>query len=80
MATTQKVPLTRRALIARINRRLKHDDQALRCCRSNSRWWRELGDFYIVDINRNIINDVSVDPTEFGRELGVLHPFEEVGA
>ncbi len=80
MATTRKVPVTRRALIARTNRRLAHDDQALRACRSGSRWWRDLGDLYVVDTARNIIRHVSVDPVEFGSELGVLQPFEELAA
>ncbi|WP_316205267.1 hypothetical protein [Bradyrhizobium sp. SZCCHNS3004] len=74
--TERKVPVTMRALLARINRRLARDDQALRSCRSDSRWWRDLGDHYVVDVNRNIIQDTFVDPVIYGSELGVMQPFE----
>ncbi|WP_315720157.1 MULTISPECIES: hypothetical protein [unclassified Bradyrhizobium] len=80
MTAETKVPVTMRALIARINRKLAHDYLAMRRCRSSSRWYYDLGDFYVVDNLHNNIEAVSIDPVEYGRELGVLQPFEEVAA
>ncbi len=73
-----KVPITPRAVIQRINRKIKPEHQRLRMCRQNSRWWKDLGDHYIVDLDANLIRHSHVDPEAYGRELGVVQPFEEV--
>jgi hypothetical protein len=44
-----KVPVTMRALVQRINRKLKPEWRRLHACRRNSRVWRDLGDYYVVD-------------------------------
>ncbi|MGY8631848.1 hypothetical protein RAD15_05030 [Bradyrhizobium sp. 14AA] len=72
-----KVPITR-ALILRINRKLKLEQQRMRSCRRSSRWWGDLGNFYVVDLNRNAILGSHIDPETYGRELGVVHAFEKV--
>jgi hypothetical protein len=72
------VPVTKRALIQRINRRLKGKWQSLHVCRRNSRYWNDLGDFYVVDTYRNSIVDTCVDPETYGRSLGVLNAYEQV--
>jgi len=74
---TRTVPVSLRALIARINRKLRADDQMLKATRGE-RARGDLGDFYLLDFNRNIIRDQRVDPEELGRELGVLKPWETV--
>lgn len=74
---TDKVPVTMRALIQRINRRLTKDEEHLKSIRGE-RFRHELGDYYIVDLNRNAIVAKQVDPEELGRTLGVLRPFERV--
>ncbi|AWM07633.1 hypothetical protein [Bradyrhizobium symbiodeficiens] len=76
----EKAPITPRALIQRINRRLRPKHQRLRMFRGNSRWWNDLGDFYVVDLEANLILHSHVEPVAFGRELGVVQPFEEVVA
>ncbi|MCP3382846.1 hypothetical protein NLM31_20990 [Bradyrhizobium sp. CCGUVB4N] len=77
---TRKVPVTTRAVISRINRRLRPDLLRLRACRPNSRWWSDLGDYFIVDLDRNAIVQSHVDPETYGRELGVVQLFEQVAA
>jgi hypothetical protein len=72
-----KAPVSTRAVIQRINRKLK-PEQRLYACRRNSRWWRDLGDYYVTNIYRNIIVITRVDPEAYGRKLGVLRPFEHV--
>ncbi len=56
----------------RINRKLRKDGEVLRKCRSNSRDWPSLGDFYAVDFTNNAVTAQHVDPEQWGRELGVL--------
>lgn len=47
-------------------------------CRRSSRWWHDLGDFYVVDLGQNATVDGHVDPAAHGRELGVIEAFEQV--
>ncbi len=71
-----KVPISDRALLARINRKLAKKMQTLRQCRAGSRWYHELGDYYILDLNRNWIVDKHCDAETLGREIGVLREYE----
>ena len=71
-----KVPVTMRAVIARINRKLKPDDEVVKVPRG--RWRQELGDYYVLDWHRNYIVDHHVDPEVLGRKLGVLGDWEEI--
>jgi hypothetical protein len=73
-----KVPVTERALMARINRKLSHDDEVLKKCRPDSQWYHDLGDYYGVDLRRNAVVYQHRGLEEFGRELGVLRDFEEL--
>jgi hypothetical protein len=76
--TGTKIPITKRALIQRINRKLKPQYERMQSCRRNSRWWRDLGDLYVVDTYRNAIRNTHVDVEKYAREIGVLQPFEQV--
>ena len=71
------VPVTMRALVQRINRALAQDDEALKKTRG-ARAIQELGDYYVLDFNRNALVEKDVDPEEFGRELGVLQDYERL--
>jgi len=73
----ETVPVSQRALIARINRALKKDDEVLKATRGE-RWRDEQGDFYILDWRKNWIVYKHVDLEELGRELEVLKPFEHL--
>lgn len=69
------VPVTMRALIQRINRKLRSDYKQL-CV---SRGWRlksNLGDYYILDTYRNVVVDHHTDPKALGKELGALAEYE----
>ena len=71
------VPVTKRALIQRINRVLVKQGEALRTTRGR-RWWSNLGDHYTVDVDRNWIVATHVDLEGYGHELGVLQGYERV--
>jgi hypothetical protein len=70
-------PVTERALVQRINRRLAKDFETLKAARGG-RWRSTTGDYYVVDLQRNAIARTNVDPEALGRELGVLHAYERV--
>jgi len=71
--------ISERALIQRINRYLeKEEGQFLRTCRENSRWYQELGRYYIVDIQSNFIDCTDQDLEKLGRDLKVLSKHEKV--
>jgi hypothetical protein len=74
----KKVPVSERALFARINRALAKDGEGLRRCRRNSRAWPELGDYYVINVNKNWITGKQIDLEGYGRELKVLADFEEL--
>lgn len=71
------VPVTRRALFQRINRALAERDEVLKKLRGD-RWWPDLGDYYVVNIRVNGVVAKHVDLADFGRELGVLAPYEKL--
>ena len=72
-----KVPVTHRALFQRINRALEKEGQILKTTRGD-KWRSSLGDYYVVDLSRNIIVSTHVDPEELGREIKALAPYESM--
>ena len=70
-------PVSVRAVVQRINRKLKPSLKQLQKCRAG-RYRQELGDYFIVDLNRNLIVATRVDLEVFGRELRVLDDWERV--
>lgn len=50
-----KVPVSERAAIARIRRKMKHEGLALVAGREGSRSYSDTGDWYVVNSNMNII-------------------------
>jgi hypothetical protein len=77
MGKRQTVPVTARALVQRINRKLAAAGQRLKATRG-ARWRGDLGDYYTIDTNRNCVVAKGVDPAALGREIGVLRPWESV--
>lgn len=73
----QKVPVTSRALIQRINRRLKPDGEMLKRSRG-ALAEGELGEYYTVDFERNVLGYTRINLEKYGRELGVLADFESL--
>ena len=76
----QKVPVSLRALTARINRKLAKDDAMLLKVRGRAGTRREFGDYCVVDARSNAVKSTHVSPVELGRELGVLRGWEKVEA
>jgi hypothetical protein len=68
--------LSRGALMKRINRKLAHEGERL--CKSRRPWDGEIGHYYVVDTNRNLVIAKDVDLEDLARELGVIHPAEKV--
>ncbi|MGD0115622.1 MAG: hypothetical protein ABSC13_06425 [Dehalococcoidia bacterium] len=69
------VPVSRRALVQRINRKLALNGEALR--KGRGRWADEMG-YYIIDVNGNLLVAKDCDLVALGRELGVLRGWESV--
>jgi len=71
--TGEKIPITKRALVQRINRHLRKSNEALRGKRDGN-----TGEYYLVDFGRNTVVQDVVAIEKLGRELGVLKPFERL--
>jgi hypothetical protein len=72
----EKVPVSERALVARLNRRLARDGEVVRKNRSRQDW--ELGEYYLLDIAHNSIPAKNIDIEVLGRELGCLRAREKL--
>jgi hypothetical protein len=73
----RRVPVTEIALLKRINRRLAKDLESLRKNRGGP-YTETLPDWLHIDENRNAIIGGTNDLEAFGRELGVLKPWEQL--
>ena len=71
----RSVPVTVRALVQRINRRLRRDGKTLKNARS-PRIASSLGRYFIVDPNRSWITGQHISPEVLGRQIGVLAEWE----
>ncbi len=74
----QKVKVSERAIVARISRALAKEGEALRRCRRDSRSYSTLGDYYVIDINRNFVTSTDIDLEKWAREMKVLQAWEEM--
>lgn len=74
MAKAIKSPVTRRALVQRINRKLAATGEKLIATRGEIAR-HELGEFYRVNASGSITSKDD-DLENLGRELGVLKPYE----
>lgn len=70
--------ITESTLFRRINQRLAKEGQALRKTQFKSRWFNDLGRFYIVDLHTNAPVAQHQDLEALGRELGVLKATERL--
>jgi hypothetical protein len=76
MAKTTNV--SRQAIMARLNRHLAHQGQALRQCAEGRRFHDSLGAVYVIDTARNLVITTHIDLEDFARSLGVLKRGERV--
>lgn len=73
----KRVPVSIRAVIQRINRKLAPVDEQLKTSRSE-RFRQELGDFYIVNLRLNAVTRMGVALEKLGRELDALKEWETI--
>jgi ribosomal 30S subunit maturation factor RimM len=80
MTARRRVYVGKRALIQRINRALQYQGQkGLKLkVRRGDKWQSTIGEYYVVDIERNIIVNTNADLEELGRELKVLADYEHL--
>ena len=73
-----KIPLSERAIVQRINRRLAKQQEKLLRLRGgrDSRWWNELGNHYVVDADDAIVIRTHVDIEALAKELRVVRDYE----
>jgi len=69
--------VTERALIQRINRKLRKDAEIMKVARG-ARAESNLGRYYTIDLHRNYLLHDHLDLETVGRELGVLAEFEHM--
>ncbi len=70
-------PVSKRALLQRINRALREQGQMVKTLRGE-RWRNELGDHYLLDFDRNVIIGKHVDLVDLGKNLKVMRPWEHL--
>lgn len=70
-------PVSTRALIQRINRKLAAQGEILKVTRGDKAM-AELGQYFIVDIARNCMVRHDVDLEECGRKVEALAPWERL--
>lgn len=82
MSEKEKVPITERALLKRINRSLAEDGQMVRKTRALRRPWIEypqgFGPFHRHDLRRNFVLETDLDLEGFAREIGILREGEQM--
>ncbi|MEN3029806.1 hypothetical protein [Chromobacterium amazonense] len=66
--------ITEKTLFTRINRLLKSQGKRLRKCRIDSRVHQNLGDYYEVDLEHNLVTATHVDLERWGKELFLIKP------
>ena len=72
------VPISSRALIARINRSLRDARKQLIASRPNSASLTEIGRYYVVDVAGNRVIRKHVELEAYAREIGVLRAWERL--
>jgi hypothetical protein len=73
-----KRPVTVRALIQRINRKLAPDYRKIMKCRENANGWDYLGEYYVVDLLHNNVVDTHVDLKKIAVKLKAMGEWETV--
>ena len=72
-----KVPVSLRAVIQRVQRKLEAKGEMLKGARDGAAM-ADLGKFYTIDVKRNCIVHRDIDIEQFAREVGALKAWEVV--
>ena len=73
----KKVPVSHRAVLARVNRILAKEEKTFRVSRSQGER-SNLGDAYILDTSKNEVVDSRVSLKDLAAKLGAIKAFEEM--
>jgi hypothetical protein len=76
-ADPDRIPVTMRSVMQRINRKLRESGEILKTARG-AQARGMIGDYYIISSRNGNIMRHHVNPEELGRKLGVLQNYEEV--
>lgn len=63
---------SRKAVEHRVARRLAPDGLVLRKCNPRSRWYCNLGDYYVCRADNRLLVDSQLDLDDLAREVGAL--------
>jgi hypothetical protein len=78
MANPKKAPVTVRALLQRINRKIQGDHEKVMVARGTQAR-QYLGEYYLFDIQKEEIKAKKINNLEvYAREIGVLQDWEEM--
>jgi hypothetical protein len=72
-----KVAVSRRAVVQRVNRKLASQGQRMVAARSE-RVRQELGSYYVIDLNSNTVVWKRFDLAAYAQKLGALKTWERV--
>ena len=72
---SKKVPVSKRALEARVRRALERDGLVLRKFKVGSKWFEQYGEYYLTD-ERNNEPVFHQDLETLAKEYEVIRPFE----
>jgi hypothetical protein len=71
------VPISAAALMKRINRKLAKRGEILKKCQTGSRWYAELGPYYVVATDNGVIAR-KLELATCARSLKVIEAWEEL--
>lgn len=70
-------PVSERALLARVNRRLAGEGRMLKVARGEAAR-REMGTYFLVDFGENAVVNKNVSLAKLGHKMGLLRPWERM--
>jgi len=75
----EKRTVTEKALIGRINRKLKRENKFQQLHKTRmGQWYSDLGPYHIVDHSTNSLTHAHIDIEDLGREMKTIGPDEKV--
>lgn len=72
-----KIGVTARSIIQRLNRRLA-PDQMIKSNRRSDRLTEQMGVYYVLDVKQKRVAQRNVDLVQLAKKLGVMDPWEEL--
>jgi hypothetical protein len=77
-STVEKIPVSEKALMARVNRKLAREGERILKSREGSRLRGNVGEFYLLDVNRNTVTGTHMELEHVAKEVGALRDYEQV--